>query len=56
MSIKNILSVINANYLHTNPVRKIFSSGELSGKQALEGIVVRMIKRVGKNELFNEKS
>lgn len=49
--------LINCNYVQrSSGRRKIFANAVRDGKEVVEGLMVRMIKRVGKAELFSEKS
>jgi hypothetical protein len=52
INLKNVINIIDANYLHQNPPRKIFNYSDLSGKQTMEIFTQKLIKRVNKTELF----
>jgi hypothetical protein len=55
VNFKNMFSIIDTNYLNLNPPRKIFDAGDISGKKVVENLIVRIVKRVDKGDLFNEK-
>jgi hypothetical protein len=41
------LDIIIGNWKHSD--RKLFMKAELCGREVVEGVVARMVKRVGKN-------